>query len=279
MIIRTLFRRTALAFGLTMGLVGVSQAATFSVSPLKVLLSKDKKTEVLTIINEGDKPLRLESQGMRWSQGDKDRLESEGKPWRWDPNEKTIDYAKWHLSDTDDLIIAPATVTVPAKGTAQLRVGTLVPPTDKEMTYRVLITEILDKSEAPGAGSGVLLRVRTQLNVPVFFDPPGISANPSIYAASRNAKTVSIHLHNAGTRRLDAQNVTADLLDGQGKTIETLTGTSSYALQDGSVELTLPAKPESCGKATQIRLTLNDPATTLTQPLPAAAQTCSGASS
>lgn len=276
---RTLIRRTTLALGLAMGLVGASQAATFSVSPLKVLLSKDKQTEVLTISNEGDKPLRLESQGMHWSQGDKDRLESEGQPWHWDANEKTIDYSKWHLTDTDDLIIAPATVTVPAKGTAQLRVGTLVPPTDKEMTYRVLITEILDKSEAPSAGSSVLLRVRTQLNVPVFFDPPGILASPSLYGVSRTAKAVSIHVHNAGTRRLDAQNVTAELLDGQGKTIETLTGTTKYALQDGSMEVTLPAKPESCGKATQVRLTFSDPATTLTQPLPATAQTCSGASS
>jgi fimbrial chaperone protein len=259
MINRIRMGRTLLALGLSLALATpmLAQAADFGVVPLKVLLSPSKATEVLQIHNNADQPLRLQIEGKSWS----------------------MDDTGWHLADTDDLIVSPELLTIPAHSEASLRVGSLVPAGEKEAAYRVLLTEIRDSSQAPT--NGLSLNVRTQISLPAFIDPPGAAPKITLNSAERKGDDLRIGVGNKdGTARVDAQAATVELLDASGKTLDTINATTGYALGGASMFFEAKAtKPGSCGKATQVRVTFTDPVVTLTQPMPAAAQQCSGASS
>lgn len=229
----------------------------FGVVPLKVLLSPSKATEVLEIHNNADQPLRLQIEGKSW----------------------TMDDSGWHMADTDDLIVSPELVNVPAHGVANLRVGSLVPAGEKETAYRVLLTEIRDSSQAPT--NGLSLNVRTQVSLPAFIDPPGAAPKIALTSVERKGDSVRIGVSNKdGSARVDAQAATVELLDASGKALDSINATTGYALAGANMYFEAKAtKPGSCGKATQVRVTFTDPVVTLTQPMPAAAQQCNGASS
>jgi len=258
--IRRVSRRPlrSLAAGLALALMaaGPVAAADFGVVPLKVLLSQSKSTEVLTIRNNSATPLRLQVEGKKWAQG--------------------TDKA-WQLTDTDDLIFSPEILTVAPSGEATLRVGTLEQADEKELSYRVLLTEIRDSTQA--TAPGLSLNVRTQVSLPVFVDPAGVAPKPALVSAERRQNTVRLGVDNSGTARIDAQGVGVDLLDASGKVVDTTQATSSYALGGASMFIDVAVKAASCKVATSVRLTLSSPVVTLTHDLPAAAQQCGGASS
>lgn len=253
--------RSRLAAGLLMASLGwmamapSAQAADFGVVPLKVLLSGAKSTEVLTIHNNAQQPLRLQVEGRKWTQG------TDGA---------------WHLAETDDLIFSPELLTIAANGDATLRVGTLEQADETELSYRVLLTEIHDETQAPAPGLN--LNVRTQVSLPVFVDPKGAAPQPVLTAAARQQNALHLTVQNKGNARIDAQGIAVDLLDASGKVVESAQGTSSYALAGASMEVEVPVKAGSCKAATSVRLTLSEPVVTVTHDLPASAQSCGGAS-
>jgi fimbrial chaperone protein len=236
--------------------VGPVAAADFGVVPLKVLLSQAKTTEVLTIRNNATTPLRLQV---------------EGKTWGMDASKQ------WKLDDTDDLIFSPEILSIAPNAEATLRVGTLAPADATEVSYRLLLTEIRDSSQAPA--NGLNLNVRTQVSLPVFVDPTGAASKAALTGAERRDNTLRLTVSNSGNARIDAQGMGVELLDSAGKVIETAQATSSYALAGAAVDVDVQVKPTSCKAATQVRLTLTAPVVTLTHDLPASAQSCGGASS
>lgn len=251
------FSLRALFAGLALALVASSSvmAADFGVVPLKVLLSPKKATEVLTIHNNASTPLQLQVEGKAWSQ---------------DANKQ------WVLKDTDDLIFSPEILTVAPGGEANLRIGTLEQPDETELSYRVLLTEIRDSTQA--TTQGLSLNVRTQVSLPIFVDPPGAAAKPALVSAERRQNTLRLDVSNSGNARIDAQGMNLELLDSTGKVIETDPATSSYALAGASMFVDIPVKPASCKVATTVRLTLTDPVVTLTHDFPVTAQQCGNGS-
>jgi P pilus assembly chaperone PapD len=227
-------------------------SATFSVFPLKVNLNAQQTTQILTIHNSGDQPLRLQVEGKNWGIG---------------PD------TGWVLGDTDDLILTPELLTVAANGDAILRVGSDSPAGDRELTYRLLITEIKDASAAPG--NGARLDVKTQLSLPVFIEPATpIKPELAINAAKRADTQMLVTLENKGTQRTDAQAVSVNLLDASGKSLEKQDSTASYVLAGNKSELRLNVKPESCAATTQVQITFTNPVTTITGEVPAGAKAC-----
>ena len=221
-------------------------AADFSVNPLKVILTPNKTSEVLTIHNAASSPLRLEIDAKKWSMS---------------PTHA------WVLSDTDDLIYTPELIEVAPKSDAVLRVGSDNPPDDKEQSYRLLMTEIPDTSKKP-AGNGVNLTVRTQLSLPVFIEPPvPVQSDMKISQVTRTANHMVVTLNNEGTQRLDAQAVSVDILDASGKSVEKQQVTSSYALAGAGMNLDVNVKPESCVSSHSVQLTFTNPVVTLTAPI------------
>ncbi|HET7813892.1 MAG TPA: fimbria/pilus periplasmic chaperone [Candidatus Baltobacteraceae bacterium] len=130
-------------------------AGAFNVKPIRVFLSKDGSSTVVTIENQDQNVLRLQVRAYAWTN------DSHGQPV---------------LAPTDDLIVFPTLVDVNPMEHRSIRIGYNGAPGTKELTYRIALDEMpslesqISKYHAPG------LQVRTRVTIPVFFTP--MVANP-----------------------------------------------------------------------------------------------------
>lgn len=242
-----------LMFGCTLAIAsGASWAASFSVFPLKVALNAQKTTEILTVQNAADQPLRLQVEGKSWS----------------------INAQKqWSLQDTDALILTPELLVVPPHGSALIRVGIDAPASDQEQAYRLLLTELTDASAVHN--NGTHLTVRTQLSLPLFVDPGHpIETRPSITQVHLTSDHLAVTIQDTGTRRLDAQASEISVLTAAGKVLEHKALTTGYALPGTSVDLDLDVPASVCPSASVVSITFSDPVSTQTRELAPGDKAC-----
>lgn len=144
---------------------GAACAASLQVAPILVELAHGEQAEALWLSNAGERPIRAQVRVMGWTQvTDADRLE----PSR-------------------DLVPSPPIVEI-APGQQQL-VRIVRPQSGAvrgELAYRLLVDELPDPQQAPGAGLQFLL----QYSVPVFVLPEG--ATPRDAPGARPPSDVSL---------------------------------------------------------------------------------------
>jgi fimbrial chaperone protein len=127
-----------------------ANAGAFNVKPIRVYLSKDAGSTVLTIENQDQKVLRLQVRAYAWTN------DRRGQPV---------------LTPSDDLIVFPTLVDINPMEHRSIRIGFSGNADARELTYRIALDEMpsldsqLSKNHAPG------LEVRTRITVPVFFTP------------------------------------------------------------------------------------------------------------
>lgn len=122
-------------------------AATFNVSPIRVGLSAQRPIVPLSVRNEGDDPLVVQVQVVRWSQKDGEDV----------------------YESTKDILATPPIVTVPPRSTQIVRVGLRrgVDP-ERELSYRVYLAEV----PAPPAADANRVHVALRIGLPVFVSSP-----------------------------------------------------------------------------------------------------------
>src|SRR5947209_5759848 len=140
-----------------------ASAGAFDVKPIKVFLSKDNGSTVVTIENQASAVLRLQIRAFAWSN------DRRGQPV---------------LTPTDDVIVFPTLVNIMPMERRSIRIGFSGKPAAKEQTYRLALDEMpslesqLSRSKQPG------LEVRTRITVPIFFTPSAASAKAQIDGVS-----------------------------------------------------------------------------------------------
>jgi len=123
-------------------------AGEFSVSPVRLDLGGTARSQLLSITNAGTVPARFLVRGAAWTMTEAGAVE---------------------LSDDDKLIVFPASFTVAAKATQNIRVGTDQRAGETEKTWRVLLEELPDANAAGNAGATI--NVLSVISVPVFMSP------------------------------------------------------------------------------------------------------------
>jgi len=184
-------------------------AGTFSISPVRVELSGAAKTAALTLRNPTEAPVVVQAEAMLWEQVDGEE----------------------RLTPTRDVLVSPAVFTVAGNGSQLVRVA-LRRPADpqRELSYRLILTEVPGKADRQSSGLSMALR----LSLPVFVDPPALSAPRLEWTAARTSGGLALTARNAGTAHAKVlsfsvtpdgaaapaiqQNVTAYILPGQSRT-------------------------------------------------------------
>ena len=145
------FMLCMLASAAALGLPSASAVAgSFSVSPVRIDLDAGSLAGAVTLRNQQDTPVVVQAEVMLWTQVDgEDRL-----------------------TPTQDLLVSPAVFTLPAEGKQLVRVA-LQRPVDpaRELSYRLILTEVPGKPEAGFTGLNVTLR----LSLPVFVEAKSAS--------------------------------------------------------------------------------------------------------
>jgi fimbrial chaperone protein len=124
---------------------GSSHAAgAINIAPTRLELNARSRYTSFTLTNSGNMPMLFQVEAHAWTQKGNDDL----------------------LTPTRDLIVAPPVLSIDA-GTARIvRVALRdVQPGARELSYRLIVSQVPDKVKAPG------LRFIYQLNVPLFVAP------------------------------------------------------------------------------------------------------------
>lgn len=189
----------ALAGGMVLA---AAQAADMRVAPVVIDPLPGARTATFTLINDEDRPLKVQVRVMRWSMVD----------------------GKEVLTPTNDLVASPPLASLKAKQRYLVRlVRTAKAPPIGEESYRVLVDEVPDPNNVkPGAVQLVL-----RLSIPVFFsDIPRRSAKVA-WGVARDSAGSWLTAKNTGNRRLRL----ADLnIEAGGKSLYRQTGLVGYVL-------------------------------------------------
>jgi fimbrial chaperone protein len=153
---------------------GNSLAGSFSISPVRVILEPRQRAAALTIVNGADTEVVLQADVLRWSQDGtgQDRLEP-----------------------SDDVIVSPPILKVPAQGRQVVRLARLVAPhPQRQLTYRLLLREVPDTSRATQAGAS--LPIALVLSIPIFLSPAG--AQPDVRCELQAGQPPQVACRNDG---------------------------------------------------------------------------------
>lgn len=153
---------------------GNSLAGSFSISPVRVFLESRQRAAALTIVNGADTEVVLQADVLRWSQ------DGAGND---------------QLEPSDDVIVSPPILKVPAQGRQVVRLARLVAPDpQRQLTYRLLLREVPDTSRANQPGTS--LPIALVLSIPIFLSPPGVQ--PEVRCALHAGPTPKVECRNDG---------------------------------------------------------------------------------
>lgn len=181
-------------------------AATFNVSPIRVGLSPQRPTMPLSVTNEGDEPVVIQVQAVRWSQENGDDV-----------------YAR-----TDEILATPPIFTIPGHGSQIIRVGLRRPfQPERELSYRLYLVEQTGALKPEFTGVQMSLRIglpvfvmgsaaaKPALHWTVVTSAPGVSKLRVANHGNAHAQVADIRLMSIATERTIArQQVPAYLLPG-----------------------------------------------------------------
>jgi fimbrial chaperone protein len=223
----------ALAGLLSVCIAGNSLAGSFSISPVRVFLEPRERAAALTIVNGADTEVVLQADVLRWSQdgAGQDRLEP-----------------------SDDLVVSPPILKVPARSRQVVRLARLVTPDpQRQLTYRLLLREITDTSRTPEPGAK--LPIALVLSIPVFLNPPGAQQDVRCQLHSGQPLEIACRNHGRAHAQLRELNVLRE-----GRTLGRFEG-AVYLLAGSQRVLPLhPSQPGSIGPGeAEIVLRLDDP--------------------
>lgn len=151
-------------------------AGAFSVTPVRIYMTPRDKAVAVTINNEADEELVIQADVYAWKQ------KPDGKD---------------DLALTEDLLLSPPIIKVPAKSHQVVRLARLhALPQTRQLTYRMIVREI---PEARPAKDKVQLQVALAFSMPVFITPPGAKNKLDCIVARTAANSVNAICENTGS--------------------------------------------------------------------------------
>jgi fimbrial chaperone protein len=225
-------------------------AAVVAVSPVRIHLSDGKRSELLTLTNNGTEPARFQIKAHEWRQG------ADGE---------------MILKPSNDLVFFPSLFEIaPGKG-RRVRIATTRSPGKSEDAYRIIVTE-LPRND----GQAGFVRVLTKLNLPVFVQPTIARAKPTLKTTLKG-NHVSVVLENRGNSHLKSTLVRVVGRSESGQILFDESWPGWYVLAHGRRSYSVLVSPDVCGElrsVTAVVRTEQDAARSTTEVVPSA--DCSG---
>jgi fimbrial chaperone protein len=207
-----------------------AEASSFTVNPIKLVLTDKEQSALLTIQNQSSEELRFKILMQAWKQSPEGEMQ---------------------LAETKDVVVYPALLTLPAGGERKLRVGATVPAGASEKAYRVFVEELPPlRSAKENAKSEV--RVLTKMGVPIFLRPAKTAAASVIEGMALVKGSLSFTLKNTGNIHVLVQSVTVKATDAAGASTFEKTPDGWYVLAGGTRVWKLDIPKDACTKAKKV---------------------------
>lgn len=230
-----LFRPAGFALAVALSCFAqAAPAASFQVNPVRAHLEPGRAVETLVVRNDGDAVLRFEATLLRWE------MAADGS---------------WVQTPSDDLVLHPQYLEVPARGEARMRVGAL-DPIAADAPQRAYRIELMQQAD-PAVPAGTALQMLTKVSLPVFVGGSD-QARPSLRALRFIPSGLSFVVANQGGRYLPQQAAQVRLLDAAGRELATLAPGVGYVLAGAELPLTLQLPAHACRAARVLEFVPDD---------------------
>ncbi len=220
------------ALALSMLVPAGAWAGDFTVTPVRIYMTPRDRAVAVTVINEGATDIVMQAELFSWNQ------KADGQD---------------ELLATDDLVMAPPIMTVPARSRQVLRLMRLSPPpAGQEQTYRMLLREVPEAAARPeNAG----MQVALAFSLPVFITPPGAKRNLSCSPARLPDGAVAARCENKGMAYAQVRSIA--LLDAAGERVAG-TDTPNYVLPQATRNLELRGAGRAPSGKARLVATMDD---------------------
>ena len=221
-------RRLAVAAALVL-LPAAAYATPVSVTPTSVVLKPGSASELITLTNESDTAARFEVTAHAWT-------ESED--------------GKTNLTPTTDIIVFPALLELPARGSKKIRLGAENLATNVEKNYRLAIHEL------PQAASGQALlqiQVLTNMTLPIFLAAPNAQPKAKIENAGVEGGKLTFTVSNGGSAHFMLQRID---IAGRSAAAETFAVSQKgwYVLAGGRRTFKVDLGGDACRQTTALNI-------------------------
>ncbi len=153
-----------------------AKAGQFSVSPVRIFMAPQDRAVAVTLVNEGDSELVMQSDVYLWRQ----------KPGGEDD-----------LQMSEDLFLSPPIVKLAPKAKQVVRLAMVKPPkAGPQQTYRLLVREV---PEALKSEKDLKVQIALAFSLPVFITPPGAQREVACTLARAGAAEAKVSCANSGT--------------------------------------------------------------------------------
>ncbi|MFP5306930.1 MAG: molecular chaperone, partial [Gammaproteobacteria bacterium] len=149
--------------------------------------------------------------------------------------------------DSRDLVYFPQIMTVEPQERRIIRVGTRLPPPERERSYRLFIEEMPEPDETRGKGTQVAVKLR--FGVPLFVAPLEPQAAAVLERVELAHGELTVDVRNGGNRHVKVDGIS---VSANGSVIGETTGW--YVLPGVVRSFTLPLPAEACAAAGTIEL-------------------------
>ncbi len=211
----------------------VKAGLTLKVTPIPIVITGGGTSTMVELRNDGAELVRLQASTFDWSQ--------------------TTSGADT-LTPSSELLVFPSMLALKPGEARKVRVGTRGGYGAQEKSFRVIFAEIPSNVSAPGEGQ--VVKVVTQVSVPIFVRPKGAVPVLKVVGFESTKDRVRFQIQNSGGAYARVDKINVKFLGPGGNTIATTDVTGWYVLPGRSrpfeVEL---GKGVSCTGAASIVLT------------------------
>ena len=208
--------------------VGVSSAAQLRVEPVLLELNAPAAAGTLTLRNDEDSEVTIQTRVLRWSQ-------TAGKE---------------NLEPTTDVVASPPAVTLAPGADYVVRVVRVSKePVRGEESYRIIVDQLPKVRKQQARAVNLLIRQ----SIPVFFRGKELNLPAISWSMRSEAGKLVVAASNAGDERLRIASLR--LKDSSGATISFGDGLVGYVLGRSSMSWVAPNNPRGFGSGGPVSIT------------------------
>jgi fimbrial chaperone protein len=230
---------------------GRTLAQALKVTPIQVELTRDARSGIVTLHNQGDESVRYQVSAFAWGQDSRGEMQ---------------------LSRTKDLHYYPSLLTVGPGEKRNVRIAAASPTAfgPVEKTYRLFVEQL---PSAPKQDR-TTVRVLTRVGIPVYVEPPSrtMQAEPAALAVERGR--FSFVLRNLGNIRVRPELVHAVGRDESGEIVFEAKLGSWYVLAGGERAFETELPRDACARVRTLSAQVKLSTGTVEAQLPVAGGAC-----
>lgn len=215
------------ACALCMLIPAASVAGLFSISPIRLDLDRQNKTDSITISNdESERKIEMQAKLFEWTQ---------------DGNGNDV------YVESNDLVFFPRIFSVDKQDQRVVRVGLKVPAAAAEKSYRLFVEELPPPPDPEKKGAQILFVLR--FGVPVFVRPDKEQLAGAIEGVEAAPAGATVVIRNTGNQNFQIQSLSVKSQAGYESEI-----VGGYVLAGATKRITAQIPADMCRKLGKLQI-------------------------